>query len=267
MGASIHTRDDDLVLARSAVHEAGILARTMFGQAHNVQEKSPGNPVTDADLAVDGLLKRLLGDPRPDYGWLSEETVDDGSRLSHQRCWVVDPIDGTRAFIRNKPHWTVCVGLLEHGVAVLGIVYNPETGEFFEAVKGKGAFLNGRPIHGSAASQIKDCRMLGDGPMFAHPAWPVAWPPMQVDQRNSIAYRMCLVAAGEFDAAIALSAKNDWDMVAAGVIVAESGAIATNHEGQPFAWNLPEARQKSLVVAGSGLHGLLIERVRHVKLV
>lgn len=257
----------DLALALEAAREAGALAASRFGQPLEVRDKSPNNPVTDADLAVDALLKARLGTARPDYGWLSEETLDDGSRLSAERCWVVDPIDGTRAFVRNKPHWTICIGLLVNARPVLGVVYNPITGELYHATHGAGAWLNGRRINASATGKVEGCFMLGDTGMFAHPAWPVAWPPMVVEQRNSIAYRMCLVAAGAFDAAIALSAKQDWDLAAAAVIAAEAGAIATAHDGTAFCFGQQQARQKSLVVAGSNLHGLLIERVRHVRLV
>ncbi|MCU0882654.1 MAG: 3'(2'),5'-bisphosphate nucleotidase CysQ [Hyphomonadaceae bacterium] len=257
----------ELALVLEAAREAGALAASRFGQPLQIRDKSPNNPVTDADLAVDALLKARLGAARPDYGWLSEETVDDGSRLTAAHCWVVDPIDGTRAFVRNKPHWTVCIGLMQAGEPVLGVVYNPITGELYHAMRGTGAFLNDKPIRASSTSDVKGCAMLGDTGMFAHPAWPVAWPPMVVEQRNSIAYRMCLVAAGTFDAAIALSAKHDWDLAAAAVIAAEAGALATAHDGTAFRFGQEQARQKSLVVAGSQLHGLLVERVRHVRLV
>jgi myo-inositol-1(or 4)-monophosphatase len=257
----------DLKLAVAAGLLAGDLARQYFGQPLDVRNKTPNNPVTDADLAVDALLRDLLMADRPDYGWLSEETVDDGSRLVAERTWVVDPIDGTRAFIKGKPHWTICIGLMHGTTAVLGVVYNPISGEFFQATQGGGAMLNGAPIKASMTASVAGCAMLGDVGMFAHPAWPVAWPKMAVDQRNSIAYRMCLVANGAFDAAIALSAKQDWDLAAATVIAQEAGALATDHEGKAFAFGQPDARQKSLVVAGPKLHPLLIERVSHVRLV
>lgn len=256
----------DLALAIAAATEAGALAMRYFGMPMDVRDKTPGNPVSEADLAVDALLKDRLGTARPGYGWLSEETLDDQSRLSAKFVWVVDPIDGTRAFIKAKPHFTVCIGLLHLGQAVLGVVFNPATGEMYEASLGQGARLNGVAIAPSDVDTIEGCAMLGDIGMYKHPAWPTPWPDMDIVSRNSIAYRMCLVAAGQFDGAIALSAKSDWDVAAAEVIVREAGAIATTHENKAFAYNHPAPLQKSLVVAGKALHPLLIERVKHISL-
>jgi myo-inositol-1(or 4)-monophosphatase len=256
----------DLALALEAAQEAGALAMRYFGTPMDVRDKTPNNPVSEADLAIDALLKAKLLAARPDYGWLSEETADDHSRLSAKRVWVVDPIDGTRAFIKAKPHFTICIGLLEQGIPIIGVVFNPATGEMFEAVMGGGARLNQVAITPSQTDLVENCAMLGDQGMFAHPAWPQKWPDMDIVSKNSVAYRICLVAAGHFDAAIALSSKHDWDLVAAVLIAREAGALATTHEGAAFAFDHIIPLQKSLVVAGKLLHPLLIERVKHVKL-
>jgi myo-inositol-1(or 4)-monophosphatase len=256
----------DLALALDAAQQAGALAMRYFGTPMDIRDKSPNNPVSEADLAVDALLTNLLRTARPDYGWLSEETADDQSRLSAAKVWVVDPIDGTRAFIKAKPHFTVCIGLLDQGKPVVGVVFNPATGEMFEASLGGGARLNGISIAPSQTDTLENCAMLGDPAMYKHPAWPIAWPDMDVVSRNSIAYRMCLVAAGHYDGAIALSAKSDWDVAAADIIVSEAGALATTHEGLAFAYDHGVPLQKSLVVAGKALHPLLIDRVKHIKL-
>jgi myo-inositol-1(or 4)-monophosphatase len=256
----------DLALALDAAQQAGALAMRYFGAPMDIRDKSPNNPVSEADLAVDALLTNLLRTARPDYGWLSEETVDDQSRLSATKVWVVDPIDGTRAFIKAKPHFTVCIGLLDQGKPVIGVVFNPATGEMFEASLGGGARLNGISIAPSETSTLENCAMLGDPAMYKHPAWPIPWPDMDVVSRNSIAYRMCLVAAGHYDGAIALSAKSDWDVAAADIIVSEAGALATTHEGVGFTYDHGVPLQKSLVVAGKALHPLLIDRVKHIKL-
>jgi myo-inositol-1(or 4)-monophosphatase len=256
----------DLALALEAAKEAGAMAMRYFGAPMDVRDKSPNNPVSEADLAIDALLKQRLLAAKPDYGWLSEETADDQSRLSARFVWVVDPIDGTRAFIKAKPHFTICIGLLDHGKPVVGVVFNPATGEMFEAVLGRGARLNGVAMIPSSTETLENCAMLGDPGMFKHPAWPIPWPEMDVVSRNSIAYRMCLVAAGHYDGAIAFSAKSDWDLAAAAIIVSEAGALATTHEGASFAFDHAIPLQKSLVVAGKALHPLLIDRVKHVKL-
>jgi myo-inositol-1(or 4)-monophosphatase len=256
----------DLALALEAATEAGAMAMRYYGAPMDVRDKSHNNPVSEADLAIDALLKQRLLTAKPDYGWLSEETVDDMSRLHAQKVWVVDPIDGTRAFIKAKPHFTVCIGLLDRGLPVAGVVFNPATGEMFEATLGGGARLNGVAIEPSRTDILENCAMLGDPGMFKHPAWPTPWPDMDVVNRNSIAYRMCLVAAGHYDGAIALSAKSYWDLVAAAIIVSEAGALATTHDGAAFSFDDAIPLQKSLVVAGKALHPLLIDRVKHVKL-
>eukprot|EP01035_Chromulina_nebulosa_P030539 gene30539-40581_t len=116
------------------------------------------------------------------YGWLSEETADDPARLDKSRLFVVDPIDGTVAFLKGKPWWAVSVAVVENGKPVAGVVFAPELDETFTATAGGGAFLNSAVITASAQDRVEDCRMLGDAPMFKHPAWREPWPPMHIEQ-------------------------------------------------------------------------------------
>src|SRR5262249_35783444 len=152
----------------------------------------------EADLAIDAFLNKRLRTARPDYGWLSEETEDDASRLSARRAFIVDPIDGTLAFLRNKPQFTICAAVALDGRPIAGVVFNPITDECFRAHAGGGAWCNGVRIAPSACREVEGCRMLGDKPMFEHPAWSnppnTPWPAMHIETRNSIAYRMVLVA-------------------------------------------------------------------------
>lgn len=245
---------------------AGALALTYYGAALRIWDKSPNHPVSEADLAVNALLHERLAQERPAYGWLSEETADDPAARDRARVWVVDPIDGTRAFIKTKPAWCVSVALVEAGASVLGAVFNPVTEEFFFAEAGAGAHLNGAPIATSPTAALEDCAMLGDAQMFAHPAWVRPWPAMRVESRNAIAYRLALVAAGRFDAALALSAKSDWDLAAGALILSEAGGVASDHEGRPFAFAGQTPQQPSVAAAGPHLHPLIIERTRHIRL-
>jgi myo-inositol-1(or 4)-monophosphatase len=254
--------DQDLIVA--AARAAGRLALERREAGLKIWSKDGGSPVTDADLAVDKLLHEILTTARPDYGWLSEETVDDPERLSRRRLFCVDPIDGTAAFLKHKPWFTVCIAVVEDGLPVCGVVYAPALDELFEAVTGQGATLNGTPIRPSAAVALDDCAMLGDARMFQHPEWPRPWPAMRVESRNSIAYRMCLVADGRFDAAVALSPKNEWDLAAADLIVREAGGLATDHFGRRFAYNAPIPKAPSVICAAPALHPLILERVTHI---
>jgi myo-inositol-1(or 4)-monophosphatase len=255
----------DLALIEDAAREVGILARKLKAEGLKVWSKEGGSPVTNADIAVDDLLRERLGAARPDYGWLSEETADDSDRMTRSRLFVVDPIDGTAAFLKDRPWWAVSIAVVEDGRPVAGVVHAPELDETFIALTGGGAFLNGAPIAASAIDAVEGCGMLGDGPMFKHPAWPTPWPEMRIETRNSIAYRMCLVADGRFDAAIALTSKSEWDLAAADLICGEAGATVTDHKGRGYSYNQPDPRAPSLVCAAPALHPLILERVRHIE--
>jgi myo-inositol-1(or 4)-monophosphatase len=261
---------DDLVLIETAVREAGEIARHYYGKDYRRWSKNRGEPVTEADIAIDRFLRGRLEPARPDYGWLSEETGRDPARLGAMRMFVVDPIDGTTAFLKERPHFSISVAIAEHGHACVGAVYNPILDEFFVAEKGAGARLNNGPITVSDCGAVEGCQILGPRDMFVHPGWAVPpltpWPPMQIESRSSIAYRMALVAAGHFDAALVLSAKHDWDMAAGDIIVREAGGRVTAIDGKPLLFGGPGAVQRSMVCAGPRLHALLLERLRDVDL-
>ncbi|HEX7775266.1 MAG TPA: 3'(2'),5'-bisphosphate nucleotidase CysQ [Parvibaculum sp.] len=260
------TRADDRELMFSAVREGGEIALNFYQTKLKTWMKSGDDIVTEADIAVNDLLHKRLALARPDYGWLSEETEDDVERLTRSRVWVVDPIDGTRAFAKGKPHFVLSVALVEDGRPVLGVLFNPATGEFFEAETGLGARLNGAPIRVSDRAEIAGARMAAFGPMFKHPAWPEAWPEMEIIERNSVAYRIALVACGAADAALALNTKNDWDLAAADLIVIEAGGRMTSHDGNTLIYNRELPRHRSLLAAGPSLYDAIFARVGPVKL-
>ena len=256
----------DLALIRDAAHEAGQLAVQMRKAGLTTENKSDNTPVSDADLAVDALLKSMLGEARPDYGWLSEETADDPERLKRQRLFVVDPIDGTSAFVKDKPWWGVSIAVVDGDRPSVGVFYAPDVDETYYAVVGQGAWRNGAVIHPTAMADLENCAMLADAPMFKHPAWRQPWPPMNIARRNSVAHRLCLVAAGDFDATLALSSKSEWDLAAADLIATEAGCLVTNHKGATFRYNQPSPKARSLVCAGPALHRLILERVEPINL-
>ena len=210
--------DSDIELIRTAAHAAGERAQAVRRGGLTTTTKSDGTPVTNADIEVDSLLKEILTQARPDYGWLSEETADDSDRLSRRRLFVVDPIDGTQSYLKDKPWWSVSIAVVEAGRPTHAVVVAPDVEESYEAVAGGGATRNGAAIAPSHCDAIEDCALLGDKPMFLLPGWNPPWPPMRIENRNSVAYRLCLVAAGEFDVAIALSSKCEWDLAAADLI-------------------------------------------------
>jgi myo-inositol-1(or 4)-monophosphatase len=257
---------DDLTLLREAAIDAGRLALEHQARGLQVRSKPGGSPVTDADLAVDEQLKSVLTAARPDYGWLSEETADDPARLERSRLFVVDPIDGTVAFMKHKPWWTVALAVVEDGKPVAAVVHAPVLNETYEASLGGGARLNGEPIQVSDADSLEDAAVLADAALLQRPIWSEPWPSMRVEKRNSIAYRMALVAAGAFDAAFAVSPKWDWDVCAGALIVEEAGGRVSDHLGCAFLFNQPTPRQTSLVCSAPGLHPLILQRCAPISL-
>ena len=254
--------DDDFELLKDAVREAGELARKLALDEPEHWKKSDGTPVSEADLKVNALLERRLAGGRDGYGWLSEETRDDASRLTRDRVWVVDPIDGTKAFLKGDPHWTICAALVEQGAPVLSAVFNPMTHEFFDAALGQGARLNGETISVTRRTALEDSRMLMHGFVLRSDKWAEPWPRLTAEMRNSVAYRLCLVASGEFDGAIVISDKSEWDLAAADLLVHEAGGAVSDHNGGRFAYNRADARLPGVLAAGPGLYDGLLVRTR-----
>lgn len=262
---------DDLALLETTVREAGGIARSYYGGEYKRWDKSKGNPVTEVDLAVDRFLMDSLCAARTDYGWLSEETEDDPARLKCEHTFVVDPIDGTIAFMKGRPHFTISVAVVKDGRPVAGAVFNPILDEMYLARAGHGAVCNGAGIHVSAQTTVEGCRMIADAPMFRHPAWNNPpnrpWPEdMHIENRNSIAYRLALVAAGQWDAMMALSSKRDWDLAAGDLILTEAGGVVTTHKGDTLLYNKAETVQPTVMGANSALYARLFERVGHLNL-
>lgn len=258
----------DLDLITNAARQAGEIAKRYFGGNFRLWEKGKGQPVTEADLAIDEYLRGTLTAARPDYGWLSEESVESERRIAAARTFIVDPIDGTVAFMRGHPHFTICIAVVEKSRPLCAVVLNPILDECFSAALGCGARLNDATIHVTDCHAIEGCRILASKTVLDDPIWSKPpnrlWPPMQVEQRNSLAYRLALVAAGRFDAMLTLSATNDWDVVAGDLVVHEAGGRVTDNKGALLRYNDAVTVQRSVVAAGPLLHPLLIDRLRHL---
>ena len=244
------------------VAEAGALALTYFREGAKIWQKDGhAGPVTEADLAVDALLRERLLALLPGAAWLSEESEDDPARLDAARLWIVDPIDGTRAFVRDEPYFAISVALVEDGATVLGAVFAPALGEMFEARAGHGARLNGTAIHVGAKADIAGIRLIAYRDLIESRRWRTPWPEVETAMFNSIAYRLALVAAGRYDACLTLSPKSDWDLAAADLILKEAGGIATARAAAPFLYNLPEIRHPNVIAANPALHKALIDKL------
>lgn len=245
-GASL---DEELSLIEEAAREAGAIAMRHFRRDPEVWWKEGKSPVSKADLEVDEFLRRVLLQARPDYGWLSEETADNKERLSAARTFVVDPIDGTRAFIDGRKVWCVSIAVVEDGRALAGVLDCPATGEFFSASYGGGARCNGTPI--AVKEARRELSLAGPKNMMQ------ALPPETYARVAphpyvpSLAYRLALVASGALDATFIKPASHDWDLAAADVILAEAGgSIVDGFMRRPY-YAGPDPRRGPLA-AGSG---------------
>ncbi len=254
-------RSGDFGLLLETAKEAAQLALSFFLRPISTKHKADGTSVTEADLAVDVLIAQRLRSVRPDYGWFSEESAEHASRLTCRKVWVVDPIDGTRAFIQGKDDWTVALALVEDSRPTLAVVANPVRGEIFEAQAGGGAFMNGRRISPSTSSTLAGARIAASDGILKKPIWSEPWPALTPVWANSLAYRLALVARGEIDAAFALNPKWEWDIAAGALLVAEAGGRATAASGQPLVFNTVEAKVQGFLAAAPNLHQMLSERL------
>lgn len=259
-------RNADLGLLESVAREAGDIARRYVLGENKHHNKADGSPVSEADLAVNAFLAEKLRAARPDYGWLSEESVDDKARLSAKRLFVVDPIDGTSALIARKPEFTICIGVVEDHASLAGVVYNPLTDECFLAAKGCGATRNGAAIRVSAKAGLEGARVLIGPGVTKRKNWQEnPWPAMHEEERCSSAYRLALVAAGQFDAVISLSGKCDWDLAAADIIVREAGGQVATRNGDAPRYNRESVRIPSVLAASPALMTEILVRTAKQK--
>lgn len=248
----------DRARLESVVREAGRMALARWpghGHAPKVWEKVPGNPVSEADLAVDAFLKRELKALLPSAGWLSEETLDAPERLEGGLVWLVDPIDGTRDFIRGRAGWAVSVALVSAGRPLLGMLDAPARGEFWQGEAGRGSWRNGLPLSASRRLHLPGARV----PAQALPA--AESDLVAVDQPNSIALRMAMVAADEADLVATLRWGFEWDVAAAALIAREAGAAVSDAFGAPLAYNKADPRAFGVLVTAPAIHGAAVERL------
>lgn len=244
--------------AAAAVNEAADMAMALWqegGVRVRNWEKSPGQLVCEVDLEADRLLRERLSAIDPAAAWLSEETADDLVRLQHDRIWLVDPIDGTRDYLRGRPGWAVSVALVEHGNPVLGLLAAPARNEIWMAERGQGAWRNGTPLTASRRPALPGARVPADQlPKLDRDLTAVHKP-------NSIALRMAMVAADEADLVATVRWGNEWDIAAAMLIAQEAGAVVTDARGQELRFNRADPTALGVLCCAPDIHGAAVERL------
>ncbi len=266
---SVETKWDALGardLLAAAAREAGDVALAWFRPGGTttaaVQSKAGGSPVTEADFAADAYLKRRLGEAFPEAGWLSEETPDSEARLDRRALIVVDPIDGTRAFIDGDPRWTVAVALIVDGRPLAGVVHAPALNETYAAARGVGAHVNGARLAFAARGEAGDYKVAGPKPLLKAMGDRLG---ATLDIRPfvpSLAYRMCMAASGALDFAVAGANSNDWDVAAADLLVEEAGGRLVEAAGERLQYNRARIRRGALLAAPAGLAPRLLDAFR-----
>lgn len=247
--------ESDLALIRQAAVAAGEIALAHWRGRFRHWEKPQGaGPVSEADLAVNAELERMLRAARPDYGWLSEESPEDPTRASAARVFIIDPIDGTRAFIQGQDGFAVAVAVVEQGRPIAGVVHQPARGVTYAAAAGGPATRNDQPIR-AAAVPLTGARVLTAKSSLE----PVFWrggvvPEFQRGFRPSLASRFCMVADGQFDAVLSMRPVWEWDVAAASLIAECAGCAVTDRRGQGFRFNRNPPQGDGLIVAAPGLH-------------
>ena len=247
-------------IAREAGEIAMRFFRSGLSTSARIWSKAGGSPVTEADVAVDTFLKIRLSGILPDAGWLSEETADDHRRLGRDLVWIVDPIDGTRAFLSGSHDWSVAMALLQGGEPLLGIVYAPAHGAMYQAERGAGARRNGDPIAVSRAEALDGLSVAGPQPFVDRLARKV--PSLKRPPRiPSLALRIARVAEGSIDAGLVSTGARDWDIAAADLIVREAGGALTTLSGTAPVYNQPDSAHGELAAGPRRLHPDLIAAI------
>jgi myo-inositol-1(or 4)-monophosphatase len=266
--ADVELRDTtlarDAALLQETVREAGLLAKSLFRTELKNWIKGKSSPVSEADIAVNDLLERRLRQASPGYGWLSEESADDQSRLGRKYTWIVDPIDGTRSYLAGHDDWCVCAALVEDAEPVLAAVYAPASEEFFFAARGKGTLLNDRRVHASPGDDLDFSRMAGPKPLVArlsHSPDGISLHP----RIGSLALRLCRVAHGALDAAFAGGQSRDWDLAAANLIVQEANGRMTALSGDAISYNRRDVVHGVLVAAGRDRHARIVGHFKNLR--
>lgn len=251
----------DLELAEAAARTAGRIVMGYYRDAYDVREKGKGNPVTTADLEADKVLKATLLGERPGDGWLSEETKDSPARLGRSRVWIVDPIDGTKEFIKGIPQFAISIALAVEGRIEVGVIYNPARDELYAAVRGEGVTLNGRPTHATDLEDLSRASILASRSEVARGEFDAFKDDYAITPIGSIAYKLALVASGQADLTFTLTPKNEWDFAAGSLLVTEAGGKVLVLGGHPQTFNCPDPLVQGVVATNAPLHDQVLELI------
>lgn len=237
--------DRELHLLIESVREAGARALELARTGFDVQTKRDRSPVTTADLEVNRILHEMQQKHFPEDGWLSEESPDDPARLDRARVWIVDPIDGTRAFIKRLPEFCISAALVEKGRPLTAVIFNPSTDELFTAVRGGGLHVNGQPVPRSTKTD-PPLVMVSPGE-FRGGRWTELDERIRTSPFHSIAHALTLVATDRAQAAVTAEKENEWDLAAGVLLIEEAGGRVEDGDCNALTFNQPVPRFTGLL--------------------
>ena len=257
----------ELRVAIEAARAAGAIVRSWYTGDYTVRDKAHDSPVTEADVEANQSIYAAIHAAFPDDGWLSEETRDSADRLGKGRVWIVDPLDGTKEFIHHIPEFCVCIGLVEDGVPVVGVEYNPVREELFAGARGAGVTLNDAPARVSAQHDLAAARVLASRSETDRGEWEEFRSELRIELTGSVAYKLALIAAGRGDATFSLTPKNEWDVCAGAALLTAAGGRITDRFGAPLRFNQRDTRLPGLIASNGALYAPIVELLRrHGKL-
>jgi myo-inositol-1(or 4)-monophosphatase len=252
----------DLALLTDAAREAGRIALRYWRKDPQVWDKGGEHgPVTEADLAVNDMLKVRLLAARPDYGWLSEETPDSVDRLAVDTVFIVDPIDGTRAFVAGEETWAHSLAVAHKGRVTAGVVYLPAIDRIYVASETSAPLRDGEVIRSSGRDRLEGANILTTKANMVPEKWPGGVPEITRSFRASLAYRMCLAAEGRFDGMLTLRDAWEWDIAAGSLIAERAGAVVTDLTGAALRFNSPGAQARGVLALPPGPHAEALRRL------
>lgn len=246
----------DVELVKAALLRASDVAMQFYRADVKKKQKPDGSLVTAGDLAINEALHDMLTAARPDYGWLSEEGPDDPNRLSRQRCWILDPIDGTRSFAELREEWCIGLCLCENGKPIVCGVIQPTKRLLYLAEAGKGATCNGAPLHMSDAANLNHARLAARA-LARQKLEGSGVDPVNVSYTPQIT-RLAMLAGSEVDIVLSFGPKHDWDIAPGALLVTEAGGKISDEQGRSMIFGQPDPKQNGLVAAGTARHAAVM---------
>lgn len=252
----------ELEVAVEAARAAGVIVRKWYDGDYTVRQKGRDNPLTEADTEANRCIHEMIRTSFPDDGWLSEETRDSADRLGKARTWIIDPLDGTKEFIKHIPEFCICIGLVENGEPILGVTYNPVRDEMFAATSGNGTKLNGERVRVSPQSSLAQARVLASRSEVDRGEWSAFESEMKVELTGSVAYKLALISAGLADATFSLTPKSEWDVCSGAALIMEAGGRFTTRHAEPRRFNQADPLLKGIIACNAALYEPILSCLR-----